>query len=136
MPMRRICIPKRGNSTEKRPLGILAIRDSVCQQALKNRLEPMFEPSFNGCSYGYRPGRSPHDALRKIWNELMQGYCWVVDADLRYYFGSVTQEKLINLVAEKVSDGRVLTLIRQMLKSDYVESSKYFPPHRVRPRVV
>jgi len=127
LPVRRAYIPKRGKPEEKRPLGIPAIRDRVCQQALKNRLEPIFEPAFNDCSYGYRPGRSPHDALRKLWKELMQGYCWIVDADLRDYFGSVPHEKLIDLVAEKVSDGRVLGLIRQMLKAGYVESGQRLP---------
>jgi retron-type reverse transcriptase len=92
-------IPKHGKPKEKRPLGIPAIRDRVCQQALKNRLEPIFEPVFNDCSFGYRPGRSAHDALRKIWRELMAGYQWVVDADLRDYFGSVDHEKLITMVA-------------------------------------
>jgi len=127
LPVRRVYIPKRGKPQEKRPLGIPAIRDRVCQQALKNRLEPIYEPTFNDCSYGYRPGRSPHDALRKIWKELMQGCCWIVDADLKDYFGSVPHEKLIDLVAEKVSDGRVLRLIRQMLESGYVESGKHLP---------
>ncbi|WP_025689689.1 reverse transcriptase family protein [Paenibacillus zanthoxyli] len=69
MPVRRIHIPKKGKPHEKRPLGIPAIRDRVCQQALKNkknRLEPIFEPLFSGCSFGYRPGRSMHQAMRKI----------------------------------------------------------------------
>ena len=64
MPVRRILIPKKGKLGEKRPLGIPAIRDRVCQQALKNRLEPIFEPLFSECSLGYRPGRSTHQAMR------------------------------------------------------------------------
>ena len=126
MPVRRVYIPKRGKPAEKRPLGIPAIRDRICQQALKNRLEPIFEPEFNDCSYGYRPGRSTHDALRKIWYELMDGCGWIVDADLRDYFGSVPHEELVDMVAEKVSDGRVLALIRQMLKAGYVEKGKRY----------
>jgi group II intron reverse transcriptase/maturase len=135
MPVRRVQIPKHGNPKEKRPLGIPAIRDRVCQQALKNRLEPIFEPVFNDCSFGYRPGRSAHDALRKIWRELMEGYQWVVDADLRDYFGSVDHEKLITMVAERISDGRVLKLIRQMLKSGYVENGKRLPTPQGTPQV-
>ena len=127
MPVRRVQIPKRGKPKEMRPLGIPAIRDRVCQQALKNRLEPIFEPVFNDCSFGYRPGRSAHDALRKIWRELTEGYQWVVDADLRDYFGSVDHEKLITMVSERISDGRVLKLIRQMLKAGYVENGKQLP---------
>jgi len=65
MPVRRLYIPKRGKPNEKRPLGIL--RDRVCQQALKNRLEPIFEPLFSECSFGYRAGRSTHQAMRKIY---------------------------------------------------------------------
>lgn len=126
MPVRRVYIPKPGKQ-EKRPLGIPAIRDRICQQALKNRLEPIFEPAFNDCSFGYRPGRSAHDALRKIWRELAAGYQWVLDADLRDYFGSVDHEKLITMMAERVSDGRVLKLIRQMLEAGYVENGKQLP---------
>jgi RNA-directed DNA polymerase len=127
MSVLRVHIPKRGKPKEKRPLGIPVIRDRVCQQALKNRLEPIFEPIFNDCSFGYRAGRSAHDALRKIWRELTEGYQWAVDADLRDYFGSVDHEKLITMVAERISDGRVLKLIRQMLKAGYVEDGKRLP---------
>lgn len=121
MPVRRIYIPKRGKPDKKRPLGIPAIRDRVCQQALKNRLEPIFEPEFNDCSFGYRPGRSPHQAMRKIYRELLRGYEWIVDADLKDFFGSVQHERLIDMIAEKVSDGRILKLIRKMLKAGYME---------------
>ncbi|WP_083773546.1 reverse transcriptase domain-containing protein [Desulfofarcimen acetoxidans] len=127
LPVRRVNIPKRDKPNEKRPLGIPAIRDRVCQQALKNRIEPIFEPEFNDCSFGYRPGRSPHDAMRKIWVELMNGYHWIVDADLKDYFGSVAHDKLIDMVAERVSDGRVLGLIQQMLKAGYMEKGKIKP---------
>jgi len=121
MPVRRVHIPKRGKPNNKRPLGIPAIRDRVCQQALKNRLEPIFEPGFNDGSFGYRPGRSPHQAMRKIYRELLKGYEWIVDADLEDFFGSVQHERLIDLIAEKVSDGRILKLIRKMLKAGYME---------------
>lgn len=121
MPVRRVYIPKRGKPDKKRPLGIPAIRDRVCQQALKNRLEPIFEPGFDDCSFGYRPGRSPHQAMRKIYRELLKGYEWIVDADLKDFFGSVQHERLIDVIAEKVSDGRILKLIRKMLRAGYME---------------
>jgi len=121
MPVRRVYIPKRGKPNKKRPLGIPAMRDRVCQQALKNRLEPIFEPGFNDGSFGYRPGRSPHQAMRKIYRELLKGYEWIVDADLEDFFGSVQHERLIDMIAEKVSDGRILKLIRKMLKAGYME---------------
>ena len=121
MPVRRVYIQKRGKPNKKRPLGIPAIRDRVCQLALKNRLEPIFEIGFNDGSFGYRPGRSPHQAMRKIYRELLKGYEWIVDADLEDFFGSVQHEKLIDMIAEKVSDGRILKLIRKMLKAGYME---------------
>ncbi|WP_434133779.1 group II intron reverse transcriptase/maturase [Sporomusa sphaeroides] len=125
-PVRRVHIPKRGKAGETRPLGIPAIIDRVCQQALNNRLEPIFEPMFNECSFAYRPGRSTHDAMRKIWREIMSGNHWIVDADLRDYFGSVDHDKVIDMVAERVSDGKVLKLIRQMLKAGYEEQGKRY----------
>jgi RNA-directed DNA polymerase len=126
IPVRRVNIPKRNKPNEKRPLGIPAIRDRVCQQALKNRLEPIFEPSFNNCSFGYRPGRSTHHAMCKIYREIIGGCEWVLDADLRDFFGNVEHELLINKIAEKVSDGRVLRLIRQMLEAGYMEKGKKY----------
>ncbi|HWR08974.1 group II intron reverse transcriptase/maturase [Sporomusa sp.] len=127
MPVRRVQIPKRGNPGEMRQLGIPTIQDRVCQQALKNRLEPIFDPTFHACSFAYRPERSAHDAMRKIWWEIMEGNRWIVDADLRDYFGSVNHDKLIDMVAEKISDGRVLALIRQILKSGYKEKGVQYP---------
>ena len=124
LPVRRVNIPKRNKPNEKRPLGIPSIRDRVCQQALKNRLEPIFEPTFNDCSFGYRPGKSTHQAMRKIYREIINGCEWVLDADLTDFFGNVQHELLINKIAERVSDGRVLRLIRQMLEAGYMEKGK------------
>lgn len=126
MPVRRILIPKKGKPNEKRPLGIPAIRDRVCQQALKNRLEPIFEPLFNECSFGYRPGRSTHQAMRKIYREIMDGCEWIVDADLRDFFGTVHHEPLLDMIADQVSDGRILKLVRQMLEAGYMENGKKY----------
>ena len=134
MPVRRVYISKRNKPNEKRPLGIPSIRDRICQQALKNRLEPIFEPEFNDCSYGYRPGRSAHQAMRKIYQEIMSGHEWVVDADLRDFFGSVEHEALINMIAEKVSDSRVLRLIRSMLKAGYMDQGKKYPTSQGTPQ--
>ena len=133
LPVRRVQIPKRGKPGETRPLGIPAIRDRVCQQALKNRLESIFEPEFNDCSF-VTGRRSTHDAMRKIWRELMAGYHWVVMPDLRDYFGSVDHERPGDMIAERVSDGRVLALIRQMLKAGYMEKGNLFPTERGTPQ--
>jgi RNA-directed DNA polymerase len=86
LPVRRHLIPKAGQPGKSRPLGIPAIYDRVCQQALLNRLEPIFEPVFDDASFGYRKGRSTKDALRKIWKELGAGAEWIVDADLKDFF--------------------------------------------------
>ena len=75
-------------------------------------MEPIFEPIFDDASFGYRRGRS--DALRKIWKEIQSGSEWIVDGDLRDFFGSVDHEKLLTLVAQRVADGRVLRLIEAM----------------------
>jgi len=116
-PVREHKIPKAGQPGKFRRLGIPTIRDRVCQQALVNRLEPIFEPIFDDASFGYRKGRSTHDALRKIWLEIENGNEWIVDADLQDFFGSVNHEKLITLINQRVSDGRVLNLIRCFLEA-------------------
>ncbi|HKF04744.1 MAG TPA: reverse transcriptase domain-containing protein, partial [Candidatus Sulfotelmatobacter sp.] len=104
-PVRQVAIPKAGKPGEFRMLGIPTIYDRVCQQALLNRLESIFEPIFDDANFGYRPGRSTKDALRKVWGELQCGYEWIVDADLKDFFGSVDHEKLLTLVAQRVADG-------------------------------
>ena len=92
LPVRRVEIPKAGKPGETRPLGIPAVYDRVCQQALLNRLEPIFEPDFDDSSFGYRPGRSAKEALRKVWREIEAGAEWIVDADLKDYFGAIDHE--------------------------------------------
>jgi group II intron reverse transcriptase/maturase len=89
----------------------------VCQQALTNRLEPIFESVFDDANFGYRKGRSAKDALRKVWRELKEGREWIVDADLKNFFGSVSHEKLMLLVSQRIADGRVLKIIESILKA-------------------
>src|SRR6516165_13391 len=133
-PVRQHPIPKRDKPGEYRLLGIPAIYDRVCQQALLNRLEPIFEPVFDDASFGYRRGRSTKDALRKIWKELQGGSEWIVDGDLRDFFGSVDHEKLLTLVARRVADGRVLCLIEAMLKAGSYGNGQLFPTERGTPQ--
>ena len=125
---------KAGQPGKFRPLGIPTIYDRVCQQALLNRLGPIFEPVFDDANYGYRQGRSTHGALRKIWRELDEGYEWVVDADLADFFGSVDHEKLLELVNQRVSDGRVLGLLRQMLRAGVVADGRRLPTDQGTPQ--
>ena len=134
LPVRRQLIPKAGQPGKFRPLGIPTIYDRVCQQALLNRLEPIFEPMFDDASFAYRKGRSTKDALRKIWKELDAGAEWIVDADLKDFFGSVDHEKLLTLVAQRVSDGRVLRLIRGMLKAGVLADGQRLPTEQGTPQ--
>ena len=127
-------IPKRDKPGEYRMLGVPTIYDRVCQQALLNRLEPIFEPVFDDASFGYRRGRSTKDALRKLWREIQSGSEWIVDGDLRDFFGSVDHEKLLTLVAQRVADGRVLRLIRAMLKAGSYGQGQLFPTERGTPQ--
>jgi len=133
-PVRQHPIPKAGKPGEYRMLGIPTIYDRVCQQALLNRLEPIFEPIFDDASFGFRRGRSTKDALRKVWKEMQSGSEWIVDADLRDFFGSVDHEKLLTLVAQRVADGRVLCLIRAMLRAGSYGQGRLFPTERGTPQ--
>jgi len=133
-PVRRRPIPKEGKPGEQRLLGIPTIYDRVCQQALLNRLEPIFEPVFDEANFGYRRGRSTKDALRKVWKEIEAGGEWIVDADLKDFFGSVEHAKLLTLVAQRVSDGRVLRLIEATLTAGSYGEGRLFPTVRGTPQ--
>ena len=133
-PVRQVQIPKAGKPGEFRTLGIPTIYDRVCQQALLNRLEPIFEPVFDDANFGYRRGRSTQDAMRKIWKEIQSGREWIVDADLKDFFGSADHEKLLTLVAQRIADGRVLRLIRAMLKAGSYGKGRLFPSERGTPQ--
>lgn len=127
-------IPKAGQPGKYRKLGIPAVYDRVCQQALLNRLEPIFEPLFDDANFGYRAGRSSKDALRKVWRELESGCEWIVDADLKDFFGSVDQEKLMTLITQRIADGRVLGMIESMLKAGCMSEGKWHPTERGTPQ--
>src|SRR3974377_431552 len=133
-PVRQVQIPKAGKPGEFRTLGIPTIYDRVCQQALLNRLEPIFEPILDDANLGYRRGRSTKDAMRKVWKEIQGGREWIVDADLKDFFGSVDHEKLLTRVAQRVADGRVLRLIRAMLKAGSYGKGQLFPTERGTPQ--
>lgn len=133
-PVRQVPIPKAGQPGEYRMLGIPTVYDRVCQQALLQRLEPIFEPVFDDANYGYRRGRSTKDALAKVWREIKGGREWIVDADLKDFFGSVDHEKLLTLVAQRVSDGRVLRLLRSMLTAGSYGQGRLFPTERGTPQ--
>jgi RNA-directed DNA polymerase len=133
-PVRQVQIPKAGKPGEFRTLGIPAIYDRVCQQALLNRLEPIFEPVSDEANFGYRRGRSTKDAMRKVWKEIQGGREWIVDANLKDFFGSVDHAKLLTLVAQRIADGRVLRLIEAMLKAGSYGRGRQFPTERGTPQ--
>jgi len=126
-PVRRTWIDKPG-STDKRPLGIPVVRDRIVQGALRQVLEPIFETEFAEQSYGFRPGRGAKDALRRVDQLLKAGYCQVVDADLKSYFDTIPQERLLALVQQRVADGRVLRLVEGFLRAGVMEESKGWKP--------
>jgi RNA-directed DNA polymerase len=126
-PVKRVWIPKLG-SPEKRPLGIPTTRDRIVQTALVYVLEPIYERDFAEHSYGFRPGHNALQAIARVETLLRQGCTWVVDADLKGYFDTIPQDRLLAQVAEKVAEGRIQRLIESYLKQGVMETGKGWTP--------
>ncbi|MEU7865099.1 reverse transcriptase domain-containing protein, partial [Nonomuraea sp. NPDC049141] len=115
LPARRVLIPKPGTA-EQRPLSIPAVRDRIVQAALKIVFEPVFEADMLGCSFGFRPKRSAHDALQVLIDECYRGRRWVVETDIADCFSAIPHDELIRAVEERVCDQSVLKLLRAILR--------------------
>lgn len=125
-PVRRVYIPKRGEAKQRRPIGVTSVEDKIVQRATVLVLNEVYEPEFAGFSYGARPGRSAHHALSALDQAIdKRRVKWVLDADLRDFFGSLEHDWLIRFVEHRIGDKRVVRLIRQWLAAGVLENGAW-----------
>ncbi len=130
-PVRRVHIPKGGSSTETRPLGIPTLEDKILQRAVVMLLEPIYEHDFLDCSYGFRPGRSAHDALKSFRDQTMNSQprgCYVYEVDIRKFFDNLDHHHLRQFLRLRVRDGVLLRLIDKWLKAGVMEDGSVSYP--------
>jgi len=133
-PVRRVRIPK-GTGKETRPLGIPTLEDKILQRAVVMVLEPIYEQDFLACSYGFRPGRSAHQALQALWQQTMDlGGCWLVEVDIRKFFDTLDHAQLRTLLQQRVRDGVVLRLIGKWLNAGVLEDGDLTYPEAGTPQ--
>ena len=134
-PVRRKNIPKGSSGTETRPIGIPTFEDKVLQRAVHMVLEPVYEQDFLDCSYGFRPGRSAHDALEVLWKQAMNiGGGWMIDLDIRKFFDTMDHSHLRSILKKRVCDGVLIRLIGKWLNAGVMESGSLSYPEAGSPQ--
>lgn len=134
-PVRRVYIPKGGSTTETRPIGIPAFEDKVLQRAVVMVLEAIYEQDFHDCSYGFRPGRSAHDALNALWEQTMQtGGGWILELDIRKFFEELDHAHLREFLRRRVRDGVLHRLIGKWLNAGVLDEGRLSYPEAGSPQ--
>ncbi|WP_317704522.1 group II intron reverse transcriptase/maturase [Methylomarinovum caldicuralii] len=132
--VRRVHLPKPGTG-KTRPIGIPTLEDKVLQRAVLMALEPIFEQDFLDCAYGFRPGRSAHQALERLWGGLMaMGGGWVIDLDIQNFFDDVDRDRLRNFLGQRVRDGVICRVIGKWLNAGVMESGQLHYPEQGTPQ--
>jgi group II intron reverse transcriptase/maturase len=126
-PLRRVWIPKDAKGTKFRPLGIPAVKDRVAQEVVRKLLEPIFEPLFHDCSFGFRPKRSCHKAIDRLLSFHEEGDRVTLDADIAGFFDNIPHKLIVGAVAEEVADGNILNLIEKFLAAGVMDNGVFKP---------
>src|SRR5271166_2619814 len=134
-PVRRVHIPKGGSATETRPIGIPTLEDKVLPRAVAMLLEPIYEQDFYDCSYGFRPGRSAHQALESLWKQAMDSHGgWILEVDIRKFFDTLDHAHLRAFLQQRVRDGVLTRLIGKWLQAGVLEDGTVTYPEAGSPQ--
>jgi RNA-directed DNA polymerase len=126
-PVRRVWIPKDAKGKKLRPLGIPATRDRIAQEVVRKLIEPIFEPLFHNCSFGFRPKRSCHNAIERVLSFHREGALITLDADIAAFFDNIPHQLIVDAVAEEIADGNILDLITRFLAAGVMEHGVFKP---------
>ena len=135
-PVKRVYIPKAGNPNEKRPIGIPTYEDKILQRAIVMAIEPILEREFYDFSYGFRPGKSAHKALERLWHEIMDsnGGVYIIDMDISKYFDTIDHRLLREMLSRRVSDGVITRVVGKWLNAGIMDAGQRMYPERGTPQ--